>query len=170
MASLIEELIDVLEKENTEYEELLKLSNEKTGIIIRDDINAMNEMIEKEQVHLDRIVNYENKRIEITGDMAVVLNKDVSTLTVKGIVELLSGQEKEQERLSLIHDRLKKTLARVQTVNETNKGLIEESLELIDFNINYLNGLSQVPETANYNKNAYNQDSGMGISRFDAKN
>ena len=40
MASLIDTLIDVLDKENTEYETLLELSMEKTGIIVEGNVKA----------------------------------------------------------------------------------------------------------------------------------
>lgn len=169
MASLIEELITTLKEETVEYEALLKLSTEKTGIIVRDDIQNLNEMVAKEQSHLDRIANLEKKRTEVMKDIAIVLNKDVNTLTVKGISELLEGQKKEQQELSQTRDKLKKLLAGVEAVNEMNKGLIEEALEMINFNINYINGLSQLPETANYTRDAYNQNQ-MGLSTFDAKN
>ena len=49
MASLIDTLIDVLDKENTEYETLLELSMEKTGIIVEGNVTALNEMIVREQ-------------------------------------------------------------------------------------------------------------------------
>lgn len=169
MASLIEELITTLKEETVEYEALLELSTEKTGIIVRDDIQNLNEMVAKEQSHLDRIVNLEKKRTEVMKDIAIVLNKDVNTLTVKGISELLEGQKKEQQELSQTRDKLKKLLTGVEAVNEMNKGLIEEALEMINFNINYINGLSQLPETANYTRDAYNQNQ-MGLSTFDAKN
>lgn len=169
MASLIEELITTLKEETVEYEALLELSTEKTGIIVRDDIQNLNEMVAKEQSHLDRIANLEKKRTEVMKDIAIVLNKDVNTLTVKGISELLEGQKKEQQELSQARDKLKKLLTGVEAVNEMNKGLIEEALEMINFNINYINGLSQLPETANYTKDAYNQNQ-MGLSTFDAKN
>lgn len=169
MASLIEELITTLKEETVEYEALLELSTEKTGIIVRDDIQNLNEMVAKEQSHLDRIANLEKKRTEVMKDIAIVLNKDVNTLTVKGISELLEGQKKEQQELSQTRDKLKKLLAGVEAVNEMNKGLIEEALEMINFNINYINGLSQLPETANYTRDAYNQNQ-MGLSTFDAKN
>ena len=169
MASLIEELITTLKEETVEYEALLKLSTEKTGIIVRDDIQNLNEMVAKEQSHLDRIANLEKKRTEVMKDIAIVLNKDVNTLTVKGISELLECQKKEQQELSQTRDKLKKLLAGVEAVNEMNKGLIEEALEMINFNINYINGLSQLPETANYTRDAYNQNQ-MGLSTFDAKN
>lgn len=169
MASLIEELIETLDNENTEYEALLELSTEKTSVIVKDNIEGLNEMIAKEQVHLDKIANLEKKRIEIVNDIAIVLNKDVNTLTVKGIISLLHGQDAEQQKLAGVHDRLKRTLKSVEAVNVMNKGLIEEALELINFNINYINGLSQIPETANYTKDAYNQAQ-VGIATFDRKN
>lgn len=169
MASLIEELITALKEETVEYEALLELSTEKTGIIVKDDIKSLNEMIAKEQSHLDKIANLEKKRIEVMQDIAIVLNKDVNTLTVKGISELLEGQKEEQQELSQTRDRLKKLLGRVEAINEMNKGLIEEALDMINFDINYINGLSQLPETANYTKDAYNQNQ-MGLSTFDAKN
>ena len=169
MASLIEELITTLKEETVEYEALLELSTEKTGIIVRDDIQNLNEMVAKEQSHLDRIANLEKKRTEVMKDIAIVLNKDVNTLTVKGISELLEGQKKEQQELSQTRDKLKKLLTGVEAVNEMNKGLIEEALEMINFNINYINGLSQLPETANYTRDAYNQNQ-MGLSTFDAEN
>ena len=169
MASLIEELITTLKEETVEYEALLELSTEKTGIIVRDDIQNLNEMVAKEQSHLYRIANLEKKRTEVMKDIAIVLNKDVNTLTVKGISELLEGQKKEQQELSQTRDKLKKLLTGVEAVNEMNKGLIEEALEMINFNINYINGLSQLPETANYTRDAYNQNQ-MGLSTFDAKN
>lgn len=169
MASLIDELIDTLDKENTEYEALLELSTQKTGIIVKDDITSLNEMMAREQVHLDKITNLEKKRIETINDIAIVLNMDVNTLTVKGIAELIKEQEDEYARLSAVHDKLKKTLDKVSTVNEINKGLVQDSLDMIEFNINYLNGFNQIPETANYTRDAYNQGQ-MGVATFDAKN
>ena len=94
----------------------------------------------------------------------------MGTLTVKHIIELLAGQDKVQQMLSDVHDRLKLTLNDMVVINNVNKQLIEESLEIVNFNINYINGLNQLPETANYNKGAYNQQSPLVNSRFDAKN
>ena len=38
MASLIDELINVLEQENKEYETLMLLSKEKTPVIVKGDL------------------------------------------------------------------------------------------------------------------------------------
>lgn len=171
MASLIENLITTLQSEYEEYEKLLVLSKEKTPIIIKGDLEALTDIVAKEQVHTDKLAVLEQKRIEVVNDIATVLSKDASTLTIRNIIELLKGQTKEQDALAHIHDKLKSTLDDMVVVNNVNKQFIEESLELVNFNINYINGLNQMPETANYTKNAYSSGNyGMVNSRFDAKN
>lgn len=61
MASLIEVLINTLESENSEYEILLKLSKEKTPIIIEGNIDRLREIVAMEQVHTDKIVALKRK-------------------------------------------------------------------------------------------------------------
>ncbi len=170
MASLIQELIDTLDDEYKEYVQLIEISKEKTPVIINGDVAKLNEMVALEQQHTDRLVTLENKRAEVVTDIATVLNKDVGTLTVRHIIDLLKGQDREQQMLSEVHDKLKLILDDMVVINDINKKLIEESLELVNFNINYINGLNQMPETANYTKDAYNSGSGVINSRFDAKN
>lgn len=154
MASLIEELINVLEEENEEYEQLVDLSKKKTLIIVNGDLKSLQEIMDEEQVHLDRIINLENKRINTVDDIATVLNRDSQILTVREIIKLLRGQEKEQQQLSMIHDKLKRTLEDMETINDINKNLIVESMEMIDFDINLINSLNQMPELGNYSRNA----------------
>ena len=49
MASLLENLIDVLDQENTEYEKLVVLSDRKTPVIIQGDIDTLGSITEQEQ-------------------------------------------------------------------------------------------------------------------------
>ena len=49
MASLIDNLITTLNTENDEYTTLLNLSIEKTGIIVKGDVDGLNNMVEREQ-------------------------------------------------------------------------------------------------------------------------
>ena len=170
MASLIEVLINTLEEENTEYEFLLKLSQEKTSVIIKGDVERLREMVAMEQVHTDHLAVLESKREETVNDIATVLNKDVKTLTVKEIIRLLTGQDAVQKQLSTVHDKLRRTLNDMVVVNDMNKQLIEQSLEMVEVDINYLNGLMQMPETANYSNKAYNVGNHYARSTFDTKN
>ena len=169
MASLIENLVNILDEQNKEYKELLKLSKDKTDVIIKGDTNKLREMISEEQLFLDKVANLEKKRIEIVNDIAIVLNRDVEYLTVKEIIRLLEGQKKEQQQLSQARDSLNRTLKDMVKINDMNKRLIEDSLEMIDFNINLVNSMKQFPEMANYSKDANNVSVTPGLGGFDAK-
>ena len=55
MAGLIEELMNILERENEEYQKLLEISKVKTGVIIKNDIQELSKIIEEEQAVVGRI-------------------------------------------------------------------------------------------------------------------
>lgn len=171
MASLIDELINVLNTENDEYRVLLKLSHEKTPIIVRGDVDALKDMTLKEQTHLDTVLKLEKKRQEVIIDMATVLNLNKEDITVKKLVNVLGGQPEVQKRLSLVHDELIVTLKNFNVVNELNKQLLKDSLEMNEFNLNLIRNRDQAPETANYNSNSNyageNEMTTQGL--FDAK-
>ena len=117
MASLIEELIDTLDKENKEYETLLELSKRKAAVIVARDIPALEKITDDEQIVVSAIGNLDNKRAQVTRDIADVINKDVETLKLSVLIELLSKQPDEQKRLSQIHDKLKVTVESVRAIN-----------------------------------------------------
>lgn len=172
MASLIDDFIDVLNKEDSEYKVLLEMSKRKTPIIVKGDIDALSKITEEEQVVVDRISHLEKHRIEVLGDIANVLNKDVQELKVPILIQLLSKQTREQGLLSEVYDRLKMTLGEMVTVNDQNRKLIQLSLEMVQFDMNLIQAMKQGPETGDYNSRGGYSDSGVMSgqpTRFDAK-
>lgn len=168
MASLIEILIHTLEQENTEYEALLQLSMEKTGIIVKGSPEELSDVVYREQRVVDRITRLEKVRTDTTADIGVVLNKDPKSLTLPILAGLLAGQKKEAEALRDIHDRLSKTMARMVQVNDSNKTLLEETVEMIQFEMNLVQSMKQAPATANYSGNEYAENA-QDYRQFDAK-
>lgn len=169
MASLIDELISVLEKENQEYKKMIEVSSKKTGVIVKNNLEELQKITALEQDHLSTLINLEHKREEVTSDIALVLNQKKEDLTVSTLIPVLEGQGEVQKRLMLVHDELKQTLKNFGTINEINNSLVQESLELIDFNLNFIKGLYQAPEVANYSKEAVNAVPTQNIGVFDAK-
>lgn len=170
MASLITVLIDTLHAENDEYQKLLELSKTKTPIIVKGDVAALRDLTAQEQVHVDRITNLENTRIETVKDIATVLNRDADTLTIRDIINLLAGQDEVQEQLKDIHGRIKITLDDMVAINEINKSLLQDSLEMVQFDINLISSLQGGPEVNNYTKDAYSVNSYIEPPKFDTKN
>lgn len=171
MASLMETLIEVLEKENLEYKNLLDLSIRKTPAIVSEDLQALNKITDEEQIIVSRINHLDNQRSEAVDDIANVLNKDVTKLKIVDLIKMLEARPEEQAKLAAVFDSLSDNVRAVKRINEQNRELIENALELVQFNMNILQSMNKAPETANYNRGAYNTGDMIGMSNkaFDAK-
>ncbi|MDE6888260.1 MAG: flagellar protein FlgN [Eubacterium sp.] len=169
MASLMDDLIQVLENENKEYEHLAELSKEKKQVIIDANVPALEKIVDLEQDVASKIQNLDNRRQKVMHDMSVVLNKPGEDFTVDTVIEMLSSQPKEQERLQNVKKQLKTTLDEVRKINEQNQTLLNQALELVEFDLTLFRSMRTAPETANYDKNAYNTGEILGGSGFDAK-
>ena len=168
MASLMEDFMDVLEKENGEYERLTELSREKRQIIIDGNIPALEEITSREQDITSILKNLEKKREEVVNDMSIVLSKKPEELTVTNMIAFLNKQPKEQEKLRGIQTRLKNTIKQMEEINRQNEELLRQALEMIEFDLNLFKSLRQAPTTANYDKNAYNTGDILSSGAFDA--
>lgn len=171
MASLMEDLISILEQEDSLYEDLLKLSMSKTPVLISGDLEALSRITEDEQEIVNKVNALDKKREEGMKDIANVLGKDVKTLKLTDLIEILRSRPAEQNRLAAIYDKLSDTIGQMKRTNEQNKELIESSLEMVQFDMNVLQAYKAAPETANYSRNALNSGAYMGNMKggFDAK-
>ncbi|MBR1771546.1 MAG: flagellar protein FlgN [Lachnospiraceae bacterium] len=166
----MENLIDVLNRESNEYEGLLQISQRKTAIIVSSNLEELQKITDEEQNMVNRVNALDHKRMEVTKDIATVLNRDVTKLTLTNLIEMLAARPAEQQALAEVHDRLSKTVHELQRVNEQNGSLLKDALEMVEFEINLLQASRLAPETANYNRGAYSAGDTMGVTRgFDAK-
>ncbi|MCI5620219.1 MAG: flagellar protein FlgN [Lachnospiraceae bacterium] len=169
MASLMDDLKDVLQQENRQYQELIALSEEKCQVLVRGDVNRLEQITALEQQQTDVLHQYEMKRKSILKDMAEVLGKDPKTFTVEAMIRALASQPEEQNRLIELRDQLRITLHKMAEINTQNQALIKQALEMVEFDLTLFRSLRQAPETANYNKSAYNTGDLLGSGGFDAK-
>ncbi len=171
MASLMENLIEILDLESQEYEDLLTLSSKKTSVIVSGNLDDLAKITDEEQSVVGKINRLEQKRQEVYADIANVINRDVNTLMLTDLIEMLRSREQEQQKLARVHDRLSTAVHKVRSINEQNRILIENALEMVEFDMNMLQAMKAAPETANYNKGAFNTGTPVGLdgSGFDAK-
>ncbi len=171
MASLMEELITVLAQECDRYEELLGLSSSKTPVIVAGDLQQLSTITDEEQIVVAKIAALDKKREVAMKDIATVLNKDVTTLKLTDLVRMLDKRPEEQRRLAQERDRLQNVAGRVQQINSQNQALLQNSLEMVQFEMNILQSAKRAPETANYTRTAGTSGDviGMPSRGFDAK-
>ena len=172
MASLIENLITELNEEYAVYEKLLEVSMEKTSAIVSNNLDRLKETTDKEQYLVDVVTGMENVRHGTMRDIASVINKR-EELRVIDIADFLEGQPEFRNPLLEINEKLGKLAKKLKEVNSHNQNLINESLSMIEYNINLLQNLNRAPETAEYSKDMFRQTNcyqdRVTTERFDAK-
>ncbi len=154
MASLIQELIQTLQSEEMLYQELIPIATKKTRVIIDNDLTSLQHITNQEQIIIEKINVLERKREEVVINIGTVINRNPSTLTMRKIIELLGKQPEEQKQLSELHDSLKGVVNNLVELNGRNKSLIQQSLEMIEFNINLIQSTRMSPGSNNYTRGA----------------
>ncbi|MDO5520765.1 MAG: flagellar protein FlgN [bacterium] len=170
MASLVEELVTVLKEETSLYTQLVPVAEAKTPIIIKNELEELEKITQVEQELVDQITMQEHKRLQIVRNIAIVLGKKEAQIKSKDIIEYLVKEPKEQKELQILHDQLKHTIQKLMEVNNRNKSLINQSLEMIEFNMNFIQSTRMSPGNNNYTKGAVNGYGPTSQTRmFDAK-
>ncbi len=169
MASLVEELLSVLDEEAGKYDELYDLAQKKRETIIHRDLENLEKTAAVESSVTSDLKNLEKKRIRVLKDMSVVLGRDNETLTVTEIILKLDKQPKEQEALTEARDRLIKAATNMQFMNEQNAVLLSQAIEMVEFDLTLFKSMRQAPETANYGRNAVSTGDILPSGGFDAK-
>jgi len=166
----MEELITTLEQEYDIYKQLIPIAENKTKVIVSNEILSLQVITEQEQSMIEKINALEHKREEVIANIGTVISREPSTLHISIIIQLLEKQPKEQKQLSEVHDNLIKAIQRLVQINNQNKLLIQQSLEMIEFNMNFIQSTRMSPGNHSYNKGASEFDMpSLQTGMFDAK-
>jgi hypothetical protein len=170
LASLIEELVQILEQEYEIYQQLIPISDAKTQVIVKNDLTSLQEITAKEQLAVDNINVLEHKRDTVMLNIKTVINRKSDTFTLKNLIDLMEKQPNEQKALSILHDNLKRTIHRLVQINNRNNSLIQQSLEMIEFNMNFIQSTRMAPGNNTYTKGASRYEvQSRATGMFDAK-
>ena len=196
MASLMEELIQTLDAEEKCYSQLIPIEEEKTRAIIANDLEALQDITVREHDLVDETSALENKRERVAIDIATVLGRDPKTITLEQIASVLKNQPADQKKLQEVHDRLRRTVSRLQELNNQNKqllkeaisgekvvlienefgqigidgGFLKEAIDMVEYNMNVIRSTRMSSGSSNYSSDA-SEVAGMAPQHgmFDAK-
>ena len=138
MASLMEELVETLNREEQLYADLIPIQEDKLRAIVANDLAAIGRLSDEEQKLVDEVGVLETKRIRIANDIATVLGKPPGAMKLENMIDALKNQPKEQKILQELHDRLRRTISRLQDLNIRNKELLNQAMEMVEFNMNVI--------------------------------
>jgi len=167
----MENLIDILNEQYDAYSALVELSRKKTPIIVSGSLEDLQKITDEEQDAVNVVNDIDKKRIEIMGDIANVLNQDINNLKLSNLVELINTRPEEQAKLNEARGKLIEIGKELKTVNERNRELLENALEMIDFDMNLIQAMKQAPQMGNYNSGGVNTGEvyGTNLKGFDTK-
>lgn len=163
LKELVDNLILTLEKENQIYLEVLELSKNKKKVIIDSKIKELEKITEKEKSFVVTLIKIEEARDKIVNEIL----KKLGILEIENVSDLLKYLDGEQKNsLTFAKNNLMKTIRDVSEQNDFNKKLLEQSLELIEFNIDVLT--TRGDSGLNYSKDARDEEKEKR-SMFDIK-
>ena len=165
MASLVEELVTVLNEEEQMYRRFIEYGEKKRQILIDADVPALEQLTSLEQTSSDELLSLSNRQIQVLKDIATVIGKTEEKMTVTRLIDYLASQPDIQTKLREARDRLLDAAGQVQELNKQNEALLKQAMEIAEFDITLFRSMRQAPETAN----AYNTGTLLGSSGFDAK-
>ena len=168
MASILAELVTVLEEEEKIYQTLISYGEKKTDILIRADVPELEKLTCLEQLASDDLVTHSNQQVQLLKDIAIVVVRSDVLMTVTRLISLVESLSDVQKNLSVASEGLLAGADRMNHLNDQNVALIKQAIELNEFDLTLFKSLRQAPETANYDKTACNTGSLLGSSGFDA--
>ena len=170
MASLMEELVETLNREEQLYADLIPIQEDKLRAIVANDLAAIGRLSDEEQKLVDEVGVLETKRIRIANDIATVLGKPPGAMKLENMIDALKTQPKAQKILPELHDRLRRTISRLQDLNIRNKELLNQAMEMVEFNMNVIRSTRMSSGSSNYSSNAAQVDvPDIEAGTFDAK-
>lgn len=156
-----ENLVSTLKKILLLHQNLLTLSVQKTEILKKGDIVALNEQMKEEQKYILAIKQMENERIAIVDKL---LGPRVQEKTLSKCIEV-AREPIRSELAGLLEDFVKVTRD-LKAVNELNQQLTHQSLQYVNMSLDML--LPQ-EQTATYGNPAGTKEKKQTRSMFDSK-
>lgn len=147
MASMSEELLMVLTNEMTIYKKLSEYAKNKTQSLVKNKVDEIKEITDKEQILISELKKVERKREEIITDLKDVVNdKD---LTLSKLVDRLP--ENERKNFVELKSSILDILDELRKHNKQNEALIKEGLNITEYTLNAIQTPNRM-ETNSYTR------------------
>jgi hypothetical protein len=125
-----ENLISVMKKLLKLHQSLYELSAKKTDIVIKGDMDALNQILRDEQAHITAISKFEIERQACAEAILPGMDKP----TISDCINAVDGAEKDI--LSQLRTDLIETVSKIKEKNDLNQQMIHQSLQFVHLTMN----------------------------------
>lgn len=160
----VENLIDLLEKILTLHKKLYMLSEQKTEILKKDDIDALSAHMKDEQKYILAIKQLENERMSVVKrlfDNQYIFDKEY---TLTNVIE--HSEEPSRSILSNLQKEIVSIVNELRERNDLNQQLTNQALQFVNMTLDMI---YPTEKTVNYGNPLANQSKKEHRSMFDSK-
>jgi len=126
----MEELKKIFDEEIKIYQEILKISKDKTDIIKGNRVPELEAITKTEEELVANVIELEKKRIAKVKDICRQYGKEEKSLKIDELCEFVTEGKEELQAFKVEITRILKELKKV---NNLNDALIKNNLEYINF-------------------------------------
>jgi len=162
MEQTIQELLTTLQRLLTLHRQLLEVVRAERQALLGVDVQKIQELAMQKQSVLDEIVALERDRVRLTLTVAGVWGLSPQQATLNEIV--LRAQAislKLSEQLRSVHQTLQLLISRIQEQNQSNRVLVEGSIERVEIMKRNVLG-EAVPRSETYSPTGQRQAQSSG--------
>jgi flagellar biosynthesis/type III secretory pathway chaperone len=133
---LVDQLVGVLKQETKVYDDILRISKNKTNTIIKGKVAELENIVKLEQALVMQIGKLEGAREKLVEELSAQLDMQSSEVTISDIVSKLKGEQ--ADALKEYQEKMSSVLGDLRGANDLNSKLIKNSLDYISFSVNIL--------------------------------
>ncbi|WP_010676917.1 flagellar protein FlgN [Bacillus timonensis] len=157
-------LINLLQKIVTLHKKLYKLSEQKTEILKKDDIDTLSAHMKEEQKYILAIKQLENERIAMVKKLFGNHHINDNEYTLSNVIE--HSEEPYRTTLSNLQIEIVNTVNELKERNLLNQQLTNQSLQFVTMTLDMI---YPTEKTVNYENPLANQNKKEHRSMFDSK-
>ena len=139
----MEEMIEILKKQYEIYQEILKISEKKTDIVVKDKVDELKELVDSEEELIGKFIVLEKRRLSIVKEFG----KSKGITGVLKITELCEYFPENKEELMKRREDILSITKKINEKNKLNEKLIKNSLDYINFSVGLITGTGSEPLT-----------------------
>lgn len=153
MSKSVEQLLLVLSKEEEIYNNVIAMSADKQNAIIKKNMDVLDEIVKKEKAYSISLAKLEEIRTRLLDQLVM----EYGLVEINNISDLYPYMSRgDTIKIDTIKNRLLSTVQILSGRNETNKRLIEQSLDQIAFDMDLYTMVGD--GSVNYKEDADDKD------------
>lgn len=156
MAAMSEELLNALSNEMAIYKKLKDHAEEKTECLVKNNMERVKEITDKEQILLQELAKCEKVRVDIVESLKDIFGDP--DLTLSKIAQRLPSEERKRFvdlKISIVD-----ILESLKEKNKQNEMLIREGLNITEYTLNAIQTQGNRMQA-----NSYGNEVGYGTGR-----